>query len=30
MDKSINYDFLKLEFKVLYEDLNNLKDQSNF
>ena len=29
MDKSFNYDFLKLEFNDIYEDLNKLKDQTN-
>ena len=27
--KRFNYDFLKLEFNDIYEDLNKLKDQTN-
>lgn len=29
MDKIFNYDFLKLEFNYIYEDLNKLKNQTN-
>lgn len=29
MDKIFNYDFLKLEFRDIYEDLNELKGQTS-